>query len=71
MLRRAAAAQGIDLGKSFLIGDRWRDVDCAHAAGCRAIFIDHGYREALREKPEVTVSTFEQAVQAVLRNATA
>jgi len=71
MLRRAAEVHGIDLAESFLIGDRWRDVDCAHAAGCRAIFIDHGYREALREKPEFTVSTFSEAVLAVLQAATA
>jgi D-glycero-D-manno-heptose 1,7-bisphosphate phosphatase len=66
MLLRGAAAYAIDLKKSFLIGDRWRDVDCAHAAGCRAIFIDHGYREALREKPEFTVSNFSEAVNTVL-----
>ena len=66
MLQRAAAAHAIDLAQSFLIGDRWRDVDCAHAAGCRAIFIDHGYREALKERPEFTVSNFAEAVRAVL-----
>jgi D-glycero-D-manno-heptose 1,7-bisphosphate phosphatase len=71
MLQRAAEAHGIDLAQSFLIGDRWRDVDCAHAAGCRAIFIDHGYREALREKPEFTVATFKEAVRAVLQATTA
>ena len=71
MLQRAAAAHGIDLKRSFLIGDRWRDVDCAHAAGCRAIFIDHGYREALREMPEFTVSNFKDAVLAVLQAANA
>ena len=67
MLRRAAAALGIDLSASFLIGDRWRDVDCAHAAGCRAVFIDHGYRESLREKPEFTVSNLSGAVSAILK----
>lgn len=68
MLLRAAANYGIDLQRSFFIGDRWRDVDCAHAAGCRAVFIDHGYREPLREKPEFTVASFSEAVATVLQN---
>jgi len=68
MLLRAAANRGIDLKKSFLIGDRWRDIDCAHAAGCRAAFIDHGYRELLREKPEFIVASFSEAVATVLQN---
>jgi D-glycero-D-manno-heptose 1,7-bisphosphate phosphatase len=71
MVLGAAATHGIDLSRSFLVGDRWRDVDCAHAAGCRAIFIDHGYREALKEKPEFTVSTFEEAAEIILRAAAA
>ena len=32
-----------------MVGDRWRDIDCGHAAGCRTIFIDYGYDEALRQ----------------------
>jgi len=68
MLLRAAATHGIDLKRSYLIGDRWRDVDCAHAAGCRAVFIDHGYREALRENPDFTVTTFREAVAIILQN---
>jgi D-glycero-D-manno-heptose 1,7-bisphosphate phosphatase len=68
MLLRAAGAHGIDLKRSFLIGDRWRDVDCAHAAGCSAVFIDRGYRENLRETPEFNVTTFHEAVTAILQN---
>ena len=68
MLLRAAAEHGIDLKRSFLIGDRWRDVDCAHAVGCRAVFIDRGYREPLRDKPEFTVATFRDAVATILQN---
>jgi D-glycero-D-manno-heptose 1,7-bisphosphate phosphatase len=66
MLFRAAATHDIDLKRSFFVGDRWRDVDCAHAAGCRAVFIDHGYRETLREKPAFTVATFREAVATIL-----
>ena len=68
MLLRAAASHDIDLLRSFLVGDRWRDVNCAHAAGCRAVFIDHGYREPLREKPEFIVGDFSEAVAIILEN---
>ena len=69
MLYRAARELEIDLSASFMIGDRWQDVDCARAAGCRAIFIDHGYTEPLREQPDITVKTFGAAVDAVLGDA--
>jgi D-glycero-D-manno-heptose 1,7-bisphosphate phosphatase len=66
MILRAAKMMGIDVAQSFVIGDRWRDIDCARAAGSRAIFIDRGYAEQLVEKPDVTVTTFDAAVRAVL-----
>ena len=66
MLFHAADVLKIDLAASFMIGDRWRDIDCARAAGCRAIFIDHQYAESLRQKPDLTVRTFSEAVAAVL-----
>jgi D-glycero-D-manno-heptose 1,7-bisphosphate phosphatase len=69
MLLRAAAAHGIDLAKSYLVGDRWRDVDCAHAAGCRAVFIDHGYQEVLRERPDFTAANLSDAAGIILRDA--
>jgi D-glycero-D-manno-heptose 1,7-bisphosphate phosphatase len=68
MLRAAAVSYHIDLQRSFLIGDRWRDVDCAKAAGCRAVFIDHGYSEPLREKPDFTVTNFAEAVARILES---
>ncbi len=66
MLLRAAAALEIDLARSFMIGDRWRDVDCAHAAGCSAVFIARGYAEALRKTPDVVVNNFTEAVAFIL-----
>ncbi len=66
MIQSAAAAHGIDLARSYLIGDRWRDIDCARAAGCRAIFIDRHYGETLRAAPDQIVTSFAEAVNAVL-----
>jgi len=45
LLLEGAARHGIDLRASFLIGDRWRDIDAGAAAGCRTVLIDRRYRE--------------------------
>jgi len=67
MLLRAARKLGIDLAQSWMVGDRWRDVDCGCAAGCRTIFIDRGYAEELRQKPHFSAGNLTQAADIILR----
>lgn len=67
MILRAAQDLSIDLETSYLIGDRWRDIDGARAAGCRSIFIDWHYAESLSQAPDLIVANFRAAVEAVLR----
>lgn len=45
MLLEAAAEFGVDLARSYMVGDRWRDMSAGCAAGCHTIFIDYGYDE--------------------------
>jgi len=45
LMTRAAQRYGIDLSRSYLIGDRWRDVDAGASAGCKTVWIDRGYAE--------------------------
>ena len=45
MILDAATRYGIDLGASFMVGDRWRDIDCGANAGVRTILIDRGWKE--------------------------
>lgn len=35
----------VDLTRSYMVGDRWRDIDAGHAAGLKSILIDYGYNE--------------------------
>jgi D-glycero-D-manno-heptose 1,7-bisphosphate phosphatase len=69
MLLRAASELGIDLSRSWMVGDRWRDIDCGHAAGCRTIFIDHGYAEALKQQPDFRCGSLREAAAIILADA--
>jgi D-glycero-D-manno-heptose 1,7-bisphosphate phosphatase len=45
MLRMMEKQRNIDLSQSFVVGDRWRDIEAGIAAGCRTVFLDYGYAE--------------------------
>jgi D-glycero-D-manno-heptose 1,7-bisphosphate phosphatase len=65
MLFQAAEALKIDLAKSYMIGDRWRDVDCGFNAGCSTIFIDWGYEEKLKRDPNFRARDLLSAVHLI------
>jgi len=66
MLLGAARDRGIDLERSAMVGDRWRDVDCGKAAGCFTVFIDRGYAEPLRAAPDAVCDGLPAAVDLIL-----
>ena len=66
MLLSAASRLQIDLQQSYMVGDRWRDIDCGKRAGCKTIFIDWGYAENLQEAPDHVVSDLAAATALVL-----
>jgi transaldolase len=39
--------RNIDLSRSFLVGDRWRDLEAGRNAGCQTVLIDNHYAEPL------------------------
>jgi D-glycero-D-manno-heptose 1,7-bisphosphate phosphatase len=45
----------IDITKSWMIGDRWRDVEAGKKAGCKTIFIDYEYDEKQPEDKYVDI----------------
>ena len=61
MMIEAARRWGIDLASSYLVGDRWRDVEAGQRAGCQPIFIDYGYRERQPEGVFVKVRSLREA----------
>ncbi len=45
LLLSASRMFQIDLGRSVMVGDRWRDVEAGRRAGCSTIFVDHDFSE--------------------------
>jgi D-glycero-D-manno-heptose 1,7-bisphosphate phosphatase len=66
MLLRAAREMDLDLARSFMVGDRWRDIDCGQAAGVTTILIDYGYAEALRRPPHHRAHSLREAADIIL-----
>lgn len=66
MLLEAARAHDIELGQSYMVGDRWRDIAAGRAAGCMTIFVDYGYDEPRPESPDAVVADLPKAVEWIL-----
>lgn len=55
MLRRAAVDLSLDLSRSFIIGDKWTDIEVAHAAGAHGILVRTGYGRSSELAPRAGV----------------
>ena len=71
LMTRAAEQYGVDLSRSYLAGDRWRDIDAGANAGCKTILIDRGYAEQEpAAAPDVRVTSLPEAVDWILSHTT-
>lgn len=65
----AADEYQIDLGKSYMVGDRWSDIEAARSAGCgAAIYMKNNYMEKLPQAPDLLAGSFSEAVEFILKS---
>ena len=69
LLIEAARTWDLDLTSSYMVGDRWRDIEAGRRAGCRAIFVDYGYTERRPDGPFLQVRSLREAANYILRTA--
>lgn len=68
----ASRKYGVDLENSYMIGDRWRDIEAGANAGCKTIWIDYGYREQPPSStPNARVRSLPEAVDWILSHESA
>src|SRR6185503_15583834 len=66
MLVDAAADWQVELRRSFMVGDRWRDIDAGRAAGCRTILVGGGYDERPAEGFDMRLESLLEASRWIL-----
>jgi len=66
LLLDAARDWRIDLKMSFMVGDRWRDIEAGHRAGCKTILIDRVHHERLKSVPDYRAESLTQAAAQIL-----
>jgi D-glycero-D-manno-heptose 1,7-bisphosphate phosphatase len=66
MLLQSARDLGLDLSCSFMVGDRWRDIEAGRRAGCRTVYVDTRYAERQPDEPEAVVTDLPEAVTWIL-----
>jgi D-glycero-D-manno-heptose 1,7-bisphosphate phosphatase len=64
----AAKAHNLSLPESFMVGDRWRDIEAGQAAGVRTILVGPGYNEkAPMNAPEFTCGSLLDAAELIIK----
>jgi D-glycero-D-manno-heptose 1,7-bisphosphate phosphatase len=51
LIFQAAKNYGLDLSRSWMVGDRWTDIAAGKAAGLKTIFVDYHYDEKFNCAP--------------------
>jgi len=66
MLLDASHEHGIQLSDSFMVGDRWKDIDAGKNAGCRTILIKSQYEEKQANNPDCIAASLLDAVSYIM-----
>jgi D-glycero-D-manno-heptose 1,7-bisphosphate phosphatase len=66
MLLSAAGELRINLMASYMVGDRWRDIEAGRLAGCTTVLIDSGFREDKFVAPDNTTASLLDAANWIL-----
>ncbi len=61
LLLAAAKKFNVNVARSYMVGDRWRDIEAGLAVGCKTFFVDYGYTEKQPELFDFRVNSLREA----------
>jgi D-glycero-D-manno-heptose 1,7-bisphosphate phosphatase len=62
----AVKKYNIDTSISYMIGDRWKDIEAGKNAGCKTVFIDYQYKEKQPSNYNFKVKSIYEAAEIIL-----
>jgi D-glycero-D-manno-heptose 1,7-bisphosphate phosphatase len=66
MLLDAAREMSVDLSRSYMVGDRWKDIEAGERAGTTTILLENEYPEKKPGNPAAKVGSLREAVEWIL-----
>ena len=66
MILAAAREHNLDLSRSYLVGDRWKDTLAGRAVGCFTLFVDDGTPQEKAHEADCVVPNLPAAVDRIL-----
>jgi D-glycero-D-manno-heptose 1,7-bisphosphate phosphatase len=64
MILDLAETWNVDVPRSYVVGDMWRDMEAARAAGCASVLVGRDYNRTARA--DYTAATLSQAIDIIL-----
>lgn len=66
LLLQAARDWQVDVSRSFVVGDRWRDVEAGRRAGCTTVLIDNHQFEDQQSVPDYRTASLGEAANWII-----
>jgi D-glycero-D-manno-heptose 1,7-bisphosphate phosphatase len=66
LITQAARELRLECTASYVVGDRWRDIEAGSRAGCKTFFIDDGYDERAPQSYDFRVTSLLEAARIIL-----
>lgn len=68
MLTDAMRRHGIDSSRSFMVGDRWRDIIAGRLAGCTTVLVGPDWQGAIPDPPDLRARNLREATELICRS---
>ncbi len=65
MIKKAIKTYSIDVNKSYMIGDRWKDIVAGQKSKCKTILLNKKYSEKHKCKPDYTIRNLKDILKII------